>query len=125
MQTLRALTSCDLLEPRAQAFVGRGTWKQASGQGAVVKAGSTHEDGQAPPAMDVTNRPLSVLGEACRRIDLDWIGDIDQMMWNAPPLFERELVGADIEPPVDGSGIAIDDLAVEQRGKRQAEGALP
>jgi hypothetical protein len=75
--------------------------------------------------MDIPNRPLRVLGETCGRIDLGWIGDIDQMMRNAPPLFERELVGADIEPPVDGGGIAIDDLAVEQRGKRQAEGALP
>ena len=59
-----------------------------------------------------------------RRVLLGRIGDVDQVMRDAALLGERHLVGADVEAAVDRGRIAVDDLAAEAAGQRDAERAL-
>jgi hypothetical protein len=46
-------------------------------------------------------------------------------MGDAALLGGRDLVGTDVEAPIDGRGIAADDLPAEAFGQRDAERALP
>jgi len=69
----------------------------------------------------VANRVFGVLGESCRGVDLGRIGDVDQVMPDTSSLVNRQFVGADIEPAIDGRRIAVDDLAAERFSQRQAD----
>jgi hypothetical protein len=46
------------------------------------------------------------------------------MMRDAAPLRERDLVGADIEAPIDSGGVAADDFAAVPQRQLDAERAL-
>ena len=75
--------------------------------------------------MNVANRGRGFARVACRGVLLSRIGDVDQMMRNPASIGDAQLVGADIEPPIHGRRIAIDDFAPESLAERQRERALP
>ncbi len=50
------------------------------------------------------------------------VGDVDEMMWDAPALQHRRLGGSDVHAPVDLHRVDGDDLSLEMLG--QADGCL-
>ena len=74
--------------------------------------------------MNLASGPRGIVGKLRGRVDLGGIGDVDQMVGNAAPLIERELVSADVEATVHGGRVAADDFAAVALGQRQPKGAL-
>src|SRR5215471_10341292 len=74
--------------------------------------------------MDVADRGGGLAGVLRRCVNLGWVGNVDQMVRNAPSRLEGHLIRADVEAAVDGGRIAVDDLAVVPLGQRQPECAL-
>ena len=71
--------------------------------------------------MDRHSRVARISG---RRVLLYGTRDVYQVMRDAASLIERDLVCADIEATIDGSGIAADDLTTELLRQGDAERAL-
>src|SRR5215204_232174 len=74
--------------------------------------------------MHIANDAIGVAGVLGRRIDLDWIGNVDQVMRDRAPLVGRHLVRADVEAAIDGGGIAVENLAAEPLRQCQTQRAL-
>jgi hypothetical protein len=74
--------------------------------------------------MDVANGAIGVHGELRGGIDLRRLGYVDEVVRDSALLLHRELVGADVETPVNGGGVAVDDLAAVPLRERQAQRAL-
>ena len=124
MQALRPLSRRYPVEPGTQGVIRARAGEQASREGAVIEPGSPDQNRKTPPAVDLANRPLGVVRELCCGVHLGGIGDVDQVMRDAPALLLRQLVGADVEAAVYRSRVAVDDLAPVAFGERQAEGTL-
>src|SRR2546428_344388 len=74
--------------------------------------------------MNVANGRRRVACIVGRRVLLGWLGDVDEMMGNAPPPGHWRLLGADIEAAVHGRRIAIDDLPVVPLGDGERQRTL-
>ena len=125
MEAFRSLALGHSVKSPPDFYVGAGAGKQSPCERSIVETGSPDENWKSSSAMNVTNRAVGIFGEARRRIHVGRIGDVDQMMWNASPLLDRQLVGADVEASINGGGVAVDDFAVQRLRHRQAEGAFP
>src|SRR5687768_4026670 len=121
MQLFHAFAPGDALQPPPKLSIFAGPWKQAAGQRAIVEPGAAGENRQLPPFMNAGNDPSRVARIVRGGVLLRRAGDVDQVMRNAAALMQRNLIGADIEPAIDGSGIAVDDLAVESLGNGNAQ----
>ena len=124
MQPLDTPPRRDPLEPRAERRVAAGPGKEPARQRAIVEP--------VPPTR-IGSRPRAVMSRidggrlarvARRRVLLGRIRDVDHVMRNALAGGDRHLVGADVEPAVDGRRVAADDFAVEPLRERDAERAL-
>ena len=74
--------------------------------------------------MNLADDPGGVARILCRGVDRRRLCNVDQIMWNAAAGTDGKLVGADVESPVYGRGIAIEDFATVALGQGQAERAL-
>ena len=63
-----------------------GPGKQPAGQRAVIEAGAADENGQPAAGVDVANGRCRVARELRGRVDLGGIGDVDEMVRDAPAL---------------------------------------
>src|SRR4030095_7270523 len=70
------------------------------------------------------NHRGGVTRELRGRVFVGRIGDVDQVMRDAAPLVERHLVGGGVATAINRGRVAVDDLAVEALGERNAEGAF-
>ena len=113
MEAFGAFPVGDLVETPAEIFVSTRAGEQSSSQRTVVKTRTPDENRESRPSLDVADGALGIFGKPRCRVDLDWIGDVDQVMGNAAPLLVRQLVGADVEAAIDRGGIAVDDFAAE------------
>ncbi len=124
VQSLRTAQRRDTFEPCAHRLVAAGPREESAGQRPVVEAGAADEDRLLAARRDVANDGRGVACVVRSGVLLRRIRDVHHVMRNALLLGERNLVGADVEHPVDGGRIAGDDLAVEVPGERNAQRAL-
>ena len=125
MQAFRALPRRDALEPGAQGGIAARPGKQASRERAVVESSPADEQRQPATRADCADRGGRLARVSRGGVLLGRVGHVDQMVRNTALFRHRHLVGADIEPAVDGGRIAAHDLPAETAGEREAERALP
>jgi hypothetical protein len=125
MKPLRSTGVRNPIQSVPELLVGAGSRKEAPRQRSVVEPGPADEDWQPAASMDIADRGGGVAGVLRRRVNLGWVGDVDQMVRNAPSRVDGHLIRADVEAAVDGGRIAVDDLAVVPLGQRQAKRTLP
>src|SRR5215207_3022440 len=114
----------DSLQAAAHGLIAGGAGKQPPGQRSIVKPGAADKNRQPSPGLDLADDACSVAGKLRGGVDRRRLDDVNQVMGDAPPLLERHLVGADVEPAINRRRIAVDDLAAEAFGEREREGAL-
>jgi hypothetical protein len=124
MQELDSTARGSRLEPRPHPRIGARSREQSPGQRSIVETRPADEDGPSPPVINVVNRCDRVADVPCRRVLLDRVNDVDDVMWDTSPLIDGHFVGADVETPVDGRGIAADDFAPAFQRQLDAERAL-
>ena len=124
VQELGASTRGDRLETGAQGDVATGAGKQSSRQGAVIEPRPTDDQWQRAARLNLANHPSRIASVMRRRVFVGRIDDVDEVMRDPLPLHHRHLVGADVEAPVHGGRIAVDDLAAEPVSQRNRQGAL-
>ena len=89
-----------------------------------VERGAADEDRQLVPAQNRfagVQRQVLIASQghfAVRR------QDIDEVMWNPPPLDKVRFGDADVEPPIEVPRIGVDHLTIELRGQCNAESRL-
>ena len=112
------------VQPGAHRVVAARAIEEALDQRAEVEARAADEDGQATTRGDVADAGRRVAGELRGRVDVGRIDDVDQVVRDATLLVRRHLVGADVEAPVDGGRVAVDDLAPVGARKTDPERTL-
>jgi hypothetical protein len=75
--------------------------------------------------VDVADRGGRIARVLRRGVVVGRLGDVDQVVRDAAAIGDGDLVGADVEPAVDGGRVAVDDLAAVTLGDRQRQRALP
>ena len=110
---------------RRSAASRAGTRKQPARQRAEVEAGAADQNRQPPARLDVADRGRGIARVLRGRVVVGRIGDVDQVVRDAAPIADRDLVGADVEAAIDGGRVAVDDLAAVALGDRQRQRALP
>lgn len=124
MEKLYASTLRNSFEPGAHLRVASRAGKESSRQRAVIKAGAADDNRPAPPAVNALDCGHGISDVPRRCVLFGRIGDIDDVVRNAAALIERNLVGADIKPAVNGGGIAADDFAAPPDRQLDAERAF-
>ena len=112
------------LEAPAQGGVATRSGKQAARERAIVEPGPAHDHRQPAATVNVANGRRRVACVVGRRVLLGRLGDVDEMMGDAPPPGHRHLVGADVEAAEHGRRVAIDDLAVVPLGDGERQRTL-
>jgi hypothetical protein len=77
-----------------------------------------------PTLVDLFDRCNSVAHITRSGVLLGRFDNVDQMMRNAAPFGERDLVGANVESAIDSGGVAADDFAAVPQGELDAQRAL-
>jgi hypothetical protein len=111
VQELHSTACRDSLKARAHCRVGARSREQTPSQSPIVETGATDEDRPSAPGINVVDGSHRVADVLCRRVLLERLDDVDDVMRDTSPLSDRHLVGADVEATVDGGGIAADDFA--------------
>jgi hypothetical protein len=114
----------NLLETLAQSRVCAGPRKKPARERAIVKPRPAHQNRPAPARVNVLDGRDGIVRVSRRGVLFGRLDDVDQVMGNPSLLRPRDFVGSDVEPAVDGRGIAADDLAAVPRRELDAEGAL-
>ena len=104
-------------ESRAKAVVSARSREQASGQGAIVETGPADKDRRTPRLGDLLNGSRRFPCVSCGRELFGRLCDVDQVMRDSTAGLNRNLVGADVEPPVYGGRVAADNLASDALGQ--------
>lgn len=124
MQVLGAASFADLVEPRAQRFVGWWTDEEGVSQCAQVKTGAADEQWNASAAFDLFDL---LRGLACpfdgRVIDVR-TDEVYEVMWNTFAFVEWDFCGGYFDLFVDLDRVTVDYLAVDFEGDIDAESAL-
>ena len=124
MQTLRSMTFSDLRQPLSEFLIGNGARKKRLPQGAQIKAGATDKDREVTASFDFGNcldcrtRPIGRGESHLRR------NKVDEMMWNAATLIERDFRSRNFNLLINLDGIAVDDLAAEAQSYFNSQSAL-
>ncbi len=125
MQKRQTTAFGDRFQASAKRRIAAGAGKEAARQRAIVEAGAAGQNRDQPARMDRSDRRGGVARVLGGRVFVGWIRDVDQMVWNTAPLRERQLVGPDVEPAVDGGRVAVDDFPAVPLGDGQRQRALP
>jgi hypothetical protein len=125
MQAFRSPARRNAIQARAKRLVGAGSGKQPSRQRAVIEAGAADQERHVPACVHVANDAIGVARVLRRCVHVSRIGDVDQVMRNAALFGGRHFVGADVEPPIHGRGITVENLAANPLRQRQSQRALP
>ena len=111
-------------QPAPERVVAPRPLEQPPGQRPIVETGAPGQYRQSTAASHRPHGPRRVAAVARRRVHLGRVDQIDQMMRNPPPPAGGDLVGPDVETPIDRRRIAGQDLAPDPRRERQREGTL-
>ena len=114
----------DSLESAPQRFVPAGSFEKSARQRSIIEARPAGNDRQLPAGRHLADDTRRITRITRCRVLLRRIDDIDQVVRNAVLLRRGNLVGPDVEPPIDGSGIAGDDFPVEPLRERDGECAF-
>jgi hypothetical protein len=117
-------TSLASLQIRADTLVSARTGEQTLQKGAQVEARASDDERDASSMGDGTQRLAGSRGVVAGSEEFGGLDDIDQVMWNAAPLFQCQFGGTDIEVPVYLQRVATYYLAGKAFGDAQAKLSL-
>src|SRR5262245_35520556 len=102
----------DAVQSAAQLLVGARARKETARQRSIVETGTSDQNREPSPLVDVANSGRRIARVLCGGVDLGRIRDVDEMVRDTTSRLDRELVRADVETAVHGRRIAVDDLPI-------------
>src|SRR5881397_3819845 len=114
----------DGFQPGSQSGVPPRARKEAACQRAIVEPRPAHENREFAASVNPAHGGRGVPRVLGCRVLVHRINDVDQVMRDAAPGFERHFVCTDVESSIDGRRVAVDDLAVVALGQRERQRAF-
>src|SRR6187397_1035441 len=102
MQLLWPLAVGHALQASAKGRIPAWSRKESAHQSAIVEASATDENGQTAATRDSADRRAGFARVARCGIFLQRVRNVDEVVRNPATLFERDLVGADVEAAING-----------------------
>ena len=85
-----------------------------------VEHGAPHQQGQGATAADVGNQLARIAGEFGGAVSLQWVADVDQVVWYLCQLFFGGFGGANVHAAVHQGRVHAHDFARPARGQCQS-----
>jgi hypothetical protein len=112
------------LEARTQPGRRLPRLDQTVEEGPDVEPGPAHQHDEATPGVDRGGRGPRLLCIASRAVGLVGVDDVEEVVRDAQPLFERGLRRADVHEAEDLHRVRVHDLAIETQRDLEGERAL-